>query len=111
MPTSYKVLGQVAPTNTSDTTLYTVPAATQTVVSTLSVTNDTTASATFRVYVRVAGAAASATNTLFFDTALAANSTAFFTVGLTLGAGDILTVRSGTANAFTFQAFGSEVTP
>lgn len=110
MPTSYKVLGQVAPTNTSDTTLYTVPAATQAVVSTLSVTNDTTASATFRVYVRVAGAAASATNTLFFDTPLAANSTAFFTVGLTLAATDVLTVRSGTANAFTFQAFGSEVT-
>ncbi len=110
MPTSYKVLGQVAPTDTNNADLYTVPAATQAVVSTLSVTNDTTASATFRVYVRVAGAAASATNTLFFDTALAANSTAFFTVGLTLGAGDILTVRSGTANAFTFQAFGSEVT-
>jgi hypothetical protein len=110
MPTSYKVLGQVAPTDTSDTTLYTVPAATQAVVSTLSVTNDTTASATFRVYVRVAGAAASATNTLFFDTTLAANSTAFFTVGLTLAATDVLTVKSNTANAFTFQAFGSEVT-
>ncbi|MFN9112200.1 MAG: hypothetical protein ACK5XN_19200 [Bacteroidota bacterium] len=111
MPTTYKVLGQVAPTNTSDTNLYTVPASTQTVVSTISVTNDTTASATFRIYVRVNGAAASATNTLFFDAPLAANTSAFFTVGLTLGAGDILTVRSGTANAFTFQAFGSEVTP
>lgn len=111
MPTTYKVLGQVAPTNTSDANLYTVPASTQTVVSTISVTNDTTASATFRIYVRVAGAAASATNTLFFDTPLAGNTSAFFTVGLTLGAGDILTVRSGTANALTFQAFGSEVTP
>ncbi len=110
MATTYKVLGQAAPADTNNANLYTVPAATQAVVSTLSVTNDTAASATFRVYVRVAGAAAGAINTLFFDTPLAANSSAFFTVGLTLGAGDILTVRSGTASAFTFQAFGSEVT-
>lgn len=111
MATTYKVLGQVAPTDTNNADLYTVPASTQAVVSTISVTNDTATQATFRIYVRVAGAAASATNTLFFDTPLPGNSAAFFTVGITLGAGDVLTVRSGTANAFTFQAFGSEVTP
>lgn len=110
MATTYKVLGQAAPADTDNADLYTVPASTQAVVSTLSVTNDTTSSATFRVYVRVAGAAAGAVNTLFYDTTLAGNTSAFFTVGLTLGAGDVLTVRSGTANAFTFQAFGSEVT-
>lgn len=109
MPTTYKVLGQSAPSTTNDTNLYTVPASTQTVVSTLSVTNDTSTAATFRVYIRVSGAAASATNTLFFDTNLAGNTTAFFTVGLTLGSGDIITVRSGTADALTFQAFGSEI--
>jgi hypothetical protein len=111
MPTTYKVLGQVAPTNTSDTDLYTAPASTQTVISTLSVTNDTTSAATFRIYVRVNGAAASATNTLYFDTALAANSTLMITCGLTIDAADVITVRSSVANALTFQAFGSEVTP
>ncbi len=110
MPTSYKILGQLAPADTNDANLYTVPASTEAVVSTISVTNDTAASATFRIYIRKNGAAAAAVNTLYFDTPLAGNSTLMITAGLTLGAGDIITVRSGTANAFTFQAFGSEVT-
>ena len=109
MPTNYKILGQLAPADTSDANLYTVPTSTQTVVSTISITNDTAASATFRVYIRQNGAAAGAVNALYFDAPLGANSTLLVTSGLTLSAGDIITVRSNTANAFTFQAFGSEV--
>ncbi len=109
MPNTYKVLGQSAPSDTNNTNLYTVPSATQAIVSTISVTNDTTSSATFRIYVRVAGAAAGAINALYFDAPLAANTTMLATAGITLGAGDILTVQSGTANALTFQAFGSEI--
>ena len=39
MATTYKVLGQSAPSATTATTLYTVPAATSTVVSSISVVN------------------------------------------------------------------------
>jgi hypothetical protein len=109
MPTNYKILGQLAPADTNDANLYTVPSSTQTVVSTISVTNDTATSATFRIYIRKNGASAAALNTLYYDTPLAANSTLLITSGLTLGAADIITVRTGTANALTFQAFGSEV--
>lgn len=109
MPTTYKVLGQSAPSDTNNANLYTVPSATQTIVSTISVTNDTTSSATFRIYVRVAGAAAGAVNALYFDAPLAANTTMLATAGVTLSAGDIITVQTGTANALTFQAFGSEI--
>ncbi len=109
MATEYKILGQSAPADTNDANLYTVPAGTQTVVSTISVTNDTGSSATFRIYLRKNGAAAGAVNALYFDTPLAANSTLLATAGITLGAGDIITVRTGTANALGFQAFGSEV--
>lgn len=110
MPTNYKILGQSAPAVTTNVDLYTVPAATQTVVSTISVTNDTTAAATFRIFVRQAGAAAGAVNTLYQDAPLAANSTLMITSGLTLAATDVITVQTSTANAITFQAFGSEVT-
>jgi hypothetical protein len=109
MATEYKILGQLAPADTNDAALYTVPAATQTVVSTISVTNDTASSATFRINLRKNGEAAGAVNALYFDAPLAGNSTLLITSGLTLGAGDIISVRSNTANAFTFQAFGSEV--
>jgi len=47
MANAYKVLGQVAPAATTDTTLYTVPAATEAVISTIVVANR---SATARTY-------------------------------------------------------------
>lgn len=109
MPTTYKVLGQSSPADTNNANLYTVPSLTQAVISTVSVTNDTASAATFRIYIRIAGAAAAAVNTLYYDTLLGPNSTVMITSGITLGAGDIITVRSGTASALTFQAFGSEL--
>lgn len=109
MPTIYKVLGQSAPANTNNTDLYTAPALTSTVVSTLTVTNDTATAATGRIFVRVGGAAAGLTNALVYDTSFAANSVTGFTFGLTLAAGDIISVQTGTANALTFMAFGSEI--
>jgi hypothetical protein len=52
MATTYKVLGQVAPGATTDTTLYTVPAGTEAVVSTLIVANRASTAATYRIAIR-----------------------------------------------------------
>jgi len=109
MATAYKVLGQSAPTDTNNANLYTVPTGTQAVVSTINVANVSAAAATFRIYIRIAGATAADSNALAKDITLAANSVYSATQGVTLGAGDIITVRSGTGSAITFQAFGSEV--
>jgi hypothetical protein len=109
MPFIYKVLGQSAPANTSNTDLYTVPTARSAVISTLSITNDTASAATARIFIRVGGAAASLTNALVYDTSFAANSTTALTFGITLAATDIITVQTSVANALTFMAFGSEI--
>jgi hypothetical protein len=109
MTTIYKILGQIAPANTSNANLYTVPAETQTVVSTLNVANVTGTAATFSIYVRNNGAAASDANALGKGVTLAANSIFSATQGITLAEGDIITVQSSSANALTFHAFGSEV--
>ncbi len=109
MPTTYKVLGQSAPANTSNADLYTVPAGKSAVISTISITNDTNAVATGRVFIRVAGAAAGTSNALVYDTNFAANSTTALTFGITLAATDVITVQTGIANALTFMAFGSEI--
>jgi hypothetical protein len=50
-----KVLGQSNPAATTLTTLYTVPAGKETVVSSISVANLTATAATFRLAVRPAG--------------------------------------------------------
>lgn len=109
MAFSYKVLGQAHPAGTSETNLYTVPADTQAVISTLSITNVTGSSANARVWVRVAGAATAHVNAIIFDAPLAANSVAAFTLGITVDATDIITVRSSAGNTLTFQLFGSEI--
>lgn len=109
MPTTYKVLGQSAPSATTDTTLYTCPSSTQTVVSTISVCNRGTTSATFRIAVRPNGASISNEHYVAYDVSIDANATIPWTIGLTIDAADVLTVRSSTAN-LTFIAFGSEIT-
>jgi hypothetical protein len=108
MATTFKVLGQSAPANTSNATLYTVGAGVSSVVSTLSITNTTGTAATARVFVRVGGAAAATSNALVYDASIGANSVTAITIGVTLAATDIISVQTGTANALTFQLFGQE---
>lgn len=109
MPTTYKVLGQSAPADTSNATLYTVPSSTSTVVSTLAIANTTGSAATCRVFVRIAGAGAAASNAVLYDASIPANSTTSLTLGMTLATTDVISVRTGTSNALTFTAFGSEI--
>jgi hypothetical protein len=108
MATTYKVLGQSEPAATTAADLYTVPSATSTVVSSLSICNRATAAATFRISVRPAGAAQADQHYLCFDAPIAAKDTIILTVGLTLAATDVITVYSSNADT-AFQAFGSEL--
>lgn len=108
MATTYKVLGQVNPSATTNTTLYTVPSATQTVVSTISVCNRTGGELTFRIAIRPAGATLSNEHYIAYDAKVAGNDTTFITVGATLGAADVITVYASAAS-LSFNAFGSEI--
>lgn len=108
MPTTYKVLGQSNPSATTATTLYTVPSATQTVVSTIVIANLAATAATFRIAVRVAGATLANSQYVAYDITVGASDSTALTLGLTLGAADVITVYASTAN-ITFTAFGSEI--
>lgn len=108
MPQTHKVLGQSNPSATTDTTLYTVPASTQAIVSTLSVCNLGT-SGTYRIAVRPAGASIANQHYVAYDSSLNANDTITFTLGVTLAATDVVTVRASNTS-FAFSAFGLEIT-
>ena len=108
MATTYKVLGQSNPSATTATTLYTVPSATQAVVSTIVIANLTATAATFRIAVRVAGAALANSQYVAYDITVGASDSTALTLGVTLNATDVLTVYASTAN-LTFTAFGSEI--
>jgi hypothetical protein len=108
MPTAYKVLGQVIPTATTATTLYTVPSATSTVVSSISVCNQAGSDATFRIAVRPAGATLEAKHYIVYGATVPASDTTIFTVGLTLATTDVITVYASSATV-SFNAYGSEI--
>ena len=104
---TYKVLGQLNPSATTETTLYTAPSAA--IVSTLMIANTASTTATFRVAVRPAADSTTATKhwIVYGATVLGSDSTAL-TLGITLATGDKIQVFASTAN-LSFSAFGSEV--
>jgi hypothetical protein len=108
MATSYKVLGQLNPSATTATTLYTCPAGTQTVISTITICNQAGTSGTYRVAVRPNGATLSAEHYVVYDATIQANTTAAYTLGITIDASDVVTVYASSAN-ISFNAFGSEI--
>lgn len=107
MATAYKVLGQVNPAATTLTTLYTVPSATSSVGSTLSICNQG-ATTVVRVAVRPAGAAIDPKHYIVYDSPVAGNDTLFLTIGVALETTDVVSVYAGTANV-SFNLYGSEI--
>lgn len=109
MAITYKVLGQSNPSANTDTTLYTVPSATSAVCSTLTICNQAAAAATFRIAVRPSGASITASQYLAYDSNLNANDSITLTIGITLAATDVVTVRANSTTV-SFSLFGSEIT-
>lgn len=109
MATTYKILGQSAPASTANADLITVGAAKSQIISTLVICNTTTSDATARVFARIAGAAAAASNAVIYDVVIPAKGRYSFTDGMSLAATDVITVQTGTSNALTFTAFGTEI--
>jgi hypothetical protein len=102
-----KVLGQVNPSATTATTLYTVPSGKTAVISTIVIANLSTSAATYRIAIRVAGSALSNEEYIAYDVALSANDSTALTLGITLAATDVVTVYASSANV-AFNAFGDE---
>lgn len=106
--TTYKILGQVAPAATTETDLYTVPASTETIVSSLVVANRGASSATYRISVSSNGAATATKDYLIYDGAISSNAVIALTLGITMDATDKIRVYASNAN-LSFNAFGSEL--
>jgi hypothetical protein len=109
MAINYKILGQQHPAAATSTDLYTCPASTQTVISTISIANVTAVGGTARVWVAKAGAANAHVYALMYDVPIAAKSVNTFTLGITLEATDKIRVWSTTGNDLVFHAYGSEI--
>jgi hypothetical protein len=110
MANAYKILGQANLTTTSDTDIYTVPSATEAVISTLIVANIGTVATTFNLALRPNGETLADKHYIAQGVPIAANDSTTLTLGMTLDAADVVTAAAGTANALSFNIFGTEIT-
>ena len=108
MATSYKVLGQSAPSATTNTDVYTVPSARESVISTIVIANRAATAGTFRLAVRPNGEAIADQHYLGYDVPIAANDSTTLTLGLTLDATDVITFYASSAS-MSVNVFGSEI--
>ena len=104
----YKVLGQLAPSATTLTDLYTTPANTSVVSSALYVCNRAAAVDSFRVAIRPAGAVISNEHYICYGVPINPNDTIIIN-GITLATTDVVTVYAGTAN-LSFSLCGAQLT-
>lgn len=108
MATNYKVLGQSSPLATTETTLYTVPALTKAIVSSIIIANRGVSTAYFRISISVAGASTSNKDYIYYDLPIGGNDTFIATVGITLATTDVVRVYSSNSS-LSFSLYGSEI--
>lgn len=104
-------LGQLRPANTTAASLYSPAASTTTIVYTVAVCNTSGASAKYRIFHDDNGTTYDETTALFWDIAIAADTTDVVEIKISMddSTGN-LAVRTDTASALTFTAYGVEVT-
>lgn len=105
----YKVLGQSNPGAAALTDVYTVPAATSAVVSSIIIVNRSATPTSFRISLAVAGAADDNKQYIAFDTPIGANQIVSHTPGIGLAATDVVRVYA-TLATLTFSVLGTELT-
>lgn len=107
MATVRKVLGQLKPSATTLTTLYTVPAVTDTVCSSIVICNQSATPTTFRVAIRPAGASIADQHYIYYDQYIAGNATFIATIGISLATTDVVSVYN-TLATLSFNLYGQE---
>jgi hypothetical protein len=108
MAIAYKVLGQSAPSATTNTNIYTVGSGKQAIVSTITVCNRSASARTYRIAIRPAGATLANEHYIAYDVILPASDTVSLTLGITLDATDVVTVYASTTD-LSFGIFGTEI--
>lgn len=108
MAETIKVLAQSAPAATTNTNVYTVPSATEAVISTVVVANRANTAGSFRLAVRPAGASIANQHYIAYDVGIAANDSTTLTLGITMAATDILTAYASSAD-MSVNVFGTEI--
>lgn len=109
MATVRKILGQHVPTAGNTDLMYTVPTSTQAVVSSIMCCNFSGASDSIIIAVVPSGDSITTANAIYYGLPIGANDTFTATVGITMGAGDMVYVYSLNGTV-AYSLFGQEIT-
>jgi len=111
MTVTAKALFEPLQAQNAETTQYTTPAGTRTIIDKLTGTNTTGAAATLTIKLVASAGAASASNTIVSAKTLQPGEAYTFpeVVGHVLNPGDFISTLAGTAAAITIRASGREV--
>jgi hypothetical protein len=109
MSDTLKILAQSNPSAATLSDLYTVPALTQTSISSLVICNTGSTFTSFRVSVSISGATDEIKQYLYYNLPIPGNETFIATVGMTLNQTDKIRVFSS-SGTLSFNLFGAEIT-
>lgn len=109
MPTTQVFLGRANPGAATPGTLYTAPASTKAMVTSLYICNTGASPDSIRVWVVPSGGAAANSNAIYFDMPIPVGNTFLANAVPLLETGDFIVVQSANGNC-TFTASGIEIT-
>jgi hypothetical protein len=101
-------LAQSNVASTTETTVYTVPAATSVIIKQVVVANVTATAAVTSLSLVASGGTAGVTNRIYEQVSIPANSTVVFDLAQVLATGGFISVKQGTASAITTTISGVE---
>lgn len=110
MATNYEVIAQRANTTITLEDLYTVPASTEIIISTIVIANRSASARTFQIAVRPNGEGINNKHYLAFNVPISPNDSTTLTLGITMSAGDILSCATSAADDLSFNVFGAVIT-
>ena len=112
MPQTFKRLGAINPSANTQTNVYIVPAATEAVISTVTICNQAQTNASYSLIVMNASEFTSPAPVRTFvvrGASVPAADSIILTLGMTANAGSIIAANTNSPN-ISFIAFGSEIT-
>jgi hypothetical protein len=112
MPQSFKRLGAINPTANTQTNVYVIPAATEAVISTVTICNQSSVNASYSLISMTSGeysAPAPVKTFLVRGATVPASDSIILTLGITMNAGSILAANTNNGS-ISIIAFGSELT-
>lgn len=106
-----KQLGQIRPANTTATSLYSPPASTTTIIKSIVITNTTSSKTEFSLFIDDDGTTYDDDSVLYSTVEILGNSTVQIDTYWPMNnASGNLAVKTETADAINFTAFGVEIT-